>query len=221
MVIILDKCISYDEIKKNLILWKERKDEQAIIWLITTNSKLIYCIAKKYIGKGLSFEELKSAGLEGLVKAICRFNYNYEESDLNSFRSYISKCIENQMITDLKNNSKHSNEVSIDVPIKSSKDDVSYVLEEVLQSNDKDVVEEIVCKMEDEFVQNALRLLSPKERRIICLRYGLEENEILTLNEIGRIYNCSRQAISVQEQKALKKMKRAPNANIIHELISN
>lgn len=211
--------ITYEEIKKKLILWKEQKDEEAFIWLVKNNIFLVYYIAQRYLGKGLSFDELKSAGLEGLVKAICRFNYSYKSVDLKSFKSYMSKCIENQIITDIKNNSRHNNEISISEPIKSSKDDELFLLEEVLQSSEKDPMDQVICKMEDSFVENALTLLSPKERKIICLRYGLEENEILTLNEIGKMYNCSRQAISSQEQKALKKMKKAPNASIMQDII--
>lgn len=211
--------ITYEEIKKKLILWKEQKDEEAFIWLVKKNIYLVYYIAQKYVRKGLSFDELKSAGLEGLVKAICRFNYNYKNVNLKSFKSYMSKCIENQIITDIKNNSRHSNEISISEPIKSSKDDELFILEEVLESPEKDPMDQVIYKIEDSFVENALALLSPKERKIICLRYGLKENEILTLNEIGKMYNCSRQAISSQEQKALKKMKKAPNASIMQDII--
>lgn len=218
-VVITMNNMTYEEIKKKLVLWKEQKDEEAFIWIVNNNIYLVYYIVQRYLGKGLSFDELKSAGTEGLVKAICRFNYSYKNVDLNSFKSHMSKCIENQIITDIKNNSRHSNEVSISEPIKTSKDDEPFLLEEVLQSPEKDPMDQVICKMEDNFVENALALLSPKERKIICLRYGLKENEILTLNEIGKMYNCSRQAISSQEQKALKKMKKAPNARIMQDII--
>lgn len=212
--------ITYEEIKKNLILWREGKNEDALIWLVKNNSKLIYFISRKYKGKGLSFDELNSAGLEGLIKAVTRFNYNYKSVNLCSFKSYIYKSIENQIITDIKNNSKHNDVVSINESIKSLYDDEEYTLEELIPSDDLDAMSQMICKMEDEYVKNALCLLSPKERNIICLRYGLEGNEILTLNEIGKLYNCSGQAISAQEQKALKKMKTAGNSTVIHELIS-
>lgn len=216
----MEEKVTYDEIKKNLILWNEHKDENALIWLVKSNTKLIYYVANRYKGRGLFFEELTSAGLEGLIKALSRFNYNYESVNLCSFKSYIYKSIENQIITDIKNNGKHSEVLSINERIKSLYDDEEYTLEETIPSDDLDAMDQMICKMEEEYVRNALCLLSPKERNIICLRYGLEENEILSLSEIGKLYNCSRQAVYVQEQKALKKMKTASNSSVIHELIS-
>ncbi|MEG1662484.1 MAG: sigma-70 family RNA polymerase sigma factor, partial [Clostridia bacterium] len=55
-----------------------------------------------------------------------------------------------------------------------------------------------------------LSTLTPREQKVIRLRYGLEDNRIRTLEEVGKIFNVTRERIRQIEAKALRKL-RHPN----------
>lgn len=58
-----------------------------------------------------------------------------------------------------------------------------------------------------EQLKKAIQDLSPKERNIISLRYGLEDGVVHTLEEIGKIYGITRERVRQIEIKALEKLK--------------
>lgn len=87
------KRLTLEQTKKLLIAWRELKDKEAFHLLAISNSGLVGSIAKKYIGKGLTFEELNSAGNEGLIRAINKFDY--ENRAMEGFSTYIGTAIEN------------------------------------------------------------------------------------------------------------------------------
>ena len=94
-----------EQIELYLKNWRENKDEKSLETLIIYNSGLVIFYVKKYLGRGLTFDELKSAGNEGLLRAITKFNY--KEFPIKSFTSYVSSTIENQIRVKLKQYNKH------------------------------------------------------------------------------------------------------------------
>ncbi len=102
--------------------------------------------------KNLTFEELQSAGNEGLLNAINKFDYN--ERAIEGFSSYISLAIENQMRMELRKYNKHSHVLSFEQPIGQTK---------------------YGDEMKTDIVREALQCLTSREQQIILLRYGLDE----------------------------------------------
>ena len=60
-------------------------------------------------------------------------------------------------------------------------------------------------------LDEALEKLSPRERKVIRLRFGLEDGRAHTLEEVGREFNVTRERIRQIEAKALRRLK---NPNI-------
>lgn len=56
--------LSLEETKKCLRAWREFSDKEALEVLMVCNGGLVVFFVKKYLGKGLTFDELKSAGDE-------------------------------------------------------------------------------------------------------------------------------------------------------------
>ena len=72
-------------------------------------------------------------------------------------------------------------------------------------------VEEMVDeRIANETIRQALSLLSPKERKVIILRYGLIDNRIWTLEEVGSVLQITRERVRQIELKTLRKLKSAP-----------
>jgi DNA-directed RNA polymerase, sigma subunit (sigma70/sigma32) len=56
------------------------------------------------------------------------------------------------------------------------------------------------------------RCVSPRERDVLRLRYGLDDGRMKALEEIGQIFDVTRERIRQIEAKALRKL-RHPNRN--------
>ena len=80
---------------------------------------------------------------------------------------------------------------------------------------DSDFPEEYVFKnLLREDLESVLDTLSPRERDVLHLRYGFDDGRMKTLEEIGQIFNVTRERIRQIEAKALRKI-RHPNRNRI------
>lgn len=202
---IMSRRLTVDETKKCLIAWRELADEKALEVLTICNSGLVGFFAKKYLGKGLTFEELESAGREGLINAINKFDYN--ERSIEGFSSYISISIENQMRMELRKYNKHSQVLSFDQPIGQNKDGDEMTVEDIIGTDADELIENVISEMKIDIVREALKCLTSRERQIILLRYGLAEVYRKTQEEVAEIFGCSQSLIARQEQKALVKMR--------------
>ena len=80
-------------------------------------------------------------------------------------------------------------------------------------------LEEIIdTRIASAAIRKALSLLSPKEKKVIILRYGLLDDRIRTLDEVGCIMHVTRERIRQIEAKALRKLKTAPHFRFLHLL---
>ena len=192
----MSRILTKDETKDCLRSWREFADEEALELLTICNGGLVGVIAKKYQGSGLTFEELKSAGNEGLIRAINKFNY--KERAIEGFSSYISIAIENQIRMELRKYNKHRHVLSFDQPIGQNKDG---------------------DEMKIDIVREALKCLTSREQQIILLRYGLDEAHKKTQDEVAEIFGCSKTTIVKQEQKALIKMRHPRNTRKLKDFI--
>ena len=209
----MTRRLSLDETKNCLRAWRELADEEALEVLTICNGGLVGFFAKKYLGKGLTFEELQSAGNEGLINAINKFDYN--ERAIEGFSSYISVAIENQIRIELKKYNKHSHVLSFDQPIGQNKDGDELKIEDLIGTDAEQLIEDVISEMKIDIVREALQCLTSRERQIILLRYGLDDTHKKTQDEIAEIFGCSKSLIAKQEKKALIKMRHPRNTKKI------
>lgn len=209
--------LSLDETKNCLRAWRELGDEDALEVLTICNGGLVGFFAKKYLGKGLTFEELQSAGNEGLINAINKFNYN--EKTIEGFSSYISIAIENQMKMELRKYNKHSHVLSFDQPIGQNKDGDEMKIEDLIGTDAEQLIEDVISEMKIDIVREALQCLTSREQQIILLRYGLDEVHKKTQDEVAEIFGCSKATIAKQEQRALVKMRHPRNTRKLKDFI--
>lgn len=213
----MNKRLSLDETKKCLRAWREFADREALEILIICNSGLVRFFSKKYLGKGLTFEELQSAGNEGLINAINKFDYN--ERAIEGFSSYISIAIENQIRMELRKYHKHSHVLSFDQPIGQNKDGDEMKVEDLIGTDAEQLIEDVISEIKIDIVREALQCLTSREKQIILLRYGLDEVHKKTQDEIAEIFGCSKATIVRQEQKALIKMRHPRNTKRLKDFI--
>jgi len=209
--------LTLEETEKCLRVYREFNDQDALTLLIECNSGLVGFFAKKYLGKGLTFEELLSAGNEGLFRAIQKFDY--KERAIEGFSSYISIAIENQMRMELRKYNKHSHVLSLDQPIGSNKDGDDMKIEDLIGTDAEQLIEDVISEMKIDIVRDALKCLTSRERQIILLRYGLDEVHKKTQDEVAEIFGCSKHTIVRQEQKALIKMRHPRNTRKLKDFI--
>lgn len=219
VVKVMARRLSLDETKNCLRAWREFADEKALEVLTICNSGLVGFFAKKYLGKGLTFEELQSAGNEGLLKAINKFDYN--ERAIEGFSSYISIAIENQMKMELRKYNKHSHVLSFDQPIGQNKDGDEMKIEDLAGTDAEQLIEDVISEMKIDIVREALQCLTSREQQIILLRYGLDEVHKKTQDEVAEIFGCSQATIAKQEQKALVKMRHPRNTRKLKDFIED
>ena len=217
VVKVMARRLSLDETKNCLRAWRELGDEDALEVLTICNGGLVGFFAKKYLGKGLTFEELQSAGNEGLINAINKFNYN--EKAIEGFSSYISIAIENQMKKELRKYNKHSHVLSFDQPIGQNKDGDEMKIEDLIGTDAEQLIEDVISEMKIDIVREALQCLTSREQQIILLRYGLDEVHKKTQDEVAEIFGCSKATIAKQEQRALVKMRHPRNTRKLKDFI--
>ena len=180
-------------------------DQDAKNILIEHNLRLVAHVCKKYNNTNIDPDDLISIGSIGLIKGIN--SYNPEKSIKLS--TYISKCIDNEILMYLRSNKKTNSEVYLEDPIGKDKDDNTVRLGEVLENNDKPIEEEVDLKMKiNKLYEKIKKVLKNRERTIIELRFGLNGKEPKTQKEIAKDMGISRSYVSRIETKAIGKLAR-------------
>ena len=72
--------------------------------------------------------------------------------------------------------------------------------------------------MRKETLEKILGQLSPRERRVLELRYGLNGEHPRTLDEVGRAFNVTRERIRQIENQSLKKLQSLGEAQKLREV---
>lgn len=196
--------LTLEETEKHLLEWRKTKNEESLISLVNANMQLIHYVTKKYLSSNVNYNDLLSAGKEGLIKGINKFDY--KKWDISKFSAYIFSTIENQIRLELRYNNKHSQVISLDSTAYTNNDGEKLTYVETLVDN-YDLEEQVVKNSVKIIIEEALNTLTPKQREVIFLRYGIYDGEFKTLGEVGEILNKSRQTISKKEQMELKHLR--------------
>lgn len=195
------KPLTQEEEKHYLQLYADG-DENAKNILIERNLRLVAHIAKKYADDS-NMEDLISIGTIGLIKGINTFN----NSKSVKLSSYISRCIENEILMYMRTSKKLANEISIDESIGTDREGNNMVFSDILTANNGEISDELFRKLETRKLYAAMKkVLTPDEQNIICWRYGLNNTKRKTQKEIAQMMGISRSYISRIEKRCLGKL---------------
>lgn len=182
------------------------EEEEAKQMLIEHNLRLVVYIAKKFDNTGIGVEDLISIGTIGLIKAVNTFNM---EKNIK-LATYASRCIENEILMYLRRNNKTRMEVSIDEPLNVDWDGNELLLSDILGTDEDVISKNIEDEVELSLLKQALRILSPRERQIVELRYGLNrmDGKEMTQKQVADLLGISQSYISRLEKKIISRLRR-------------
>ena len=196
------EALSSEEEKK-YIQMMSKGDEEARNILIEHNLRLVAHVCKKYANSNVDQDDLISIGLIGLIKGI----NSYDVHKNIKLSTYISKCIDNEILMYLRSIKKLNSEVYLEDPIGKDKDDNTITLKEILENDDKPIEEEIELKLRIKKLYEKIKSsLQERERTILELRFGLNGAEPQTQHEIAKEMGISRSYVSRIETKAINKL---------------
>ncbi|PMQ01341.1 MAG: RNA polymerase subunit sigma [Dictyoglomus sp. NZ13-RE01] len=227
--------------EKELFQRIEQGDKKAREEVILCNLKLVHSVAKKYVGRGLDFEDLIQEGYIGLIKAVERFDWKKG----NKFSTYavwwIKQCIsraidENSHLIRIpvhyleKQKTYNFKFIPYDVPVCEFSEEEYETLNSLCIRKDIDddsCLQDILCDDTDdiweflekqnlkEILGELIDTLSDRQKEILKLRYGLEDGIERTLEDVGKLFNLTRERIRQIEEKALRRLRHPKSRNKI------
>ena len=145
-------------------------DDEARNILIERNLRLVAHVAKKYSSAKVDQDDLISIGSIGLIKVINSFNIEKGAR----LSTYVSRCIDNEILMHLRATKKLGAEVYLNEPIGKDKDDNVVTLQEVLENNERNIEDEVDIKLKIQLLAKKMKeILKDRERTILELRFGL------------------------------------------------
>lgn len=185
-------------------LSKLKTDERVKGILIERNLRLVVYIARKFDNTKISIEDLISIGTIGLIKAVNTFDVEKKIK----LATYASKCIENEILMYLRKTNKIKNEVSLDEPLNTDWDGNELLLSDILGTDGDIIFKYLEEEVDRKLLKQALLKLSPREKNIIELRFGLTNGLERTQKEVADILGISQSYISRLEKRIIIKMQK-------------
>ena len=207
-----------------LLIRSAQGDEDAQTELVNANLRLVVEVAKNYVGHGTAFSDLIQEGNVGLIKAVKKFSTKGSAT----FTEYAEECIEAAIVRSLRE-TEQTAQISLDTPV----DERAYVARDKF-AIEGDYVEGLTLAdfVEDEtpthfdrlsfsqlreILGEALKTLSAHEKKILALRFGLEDGRTHSIDEIAKIFKVGTENIRQAETKALKKLRQHERTTKLRE----
>lgn len=180
------------------------EDDNAKCVLIERNLRLVVYIARKFENTGVYVEDLISIGTIGLIKAINTFN----PCKNIKLATYASRCIENEILMYLRKNQNQRTEVSIDEPLNVDWDGNELLLSDVLGTENDVIYRNIEDEVDRMLLATAMNKLTPREKQIMVMRFGLNNEKEKTQKEVADLLGISQSYISRLEKRIIKRLKK-------------
>ena len=173
--------------------------------LIERNLRLVAHIVKKYQTYEEETEDLLSIGTIGLIKAVVTFN----PDKCVRLGTYAARCIENEVLMYLRSKRKSSRDISLYEPIGTDREGDEIQLFDIIETEEEDAHHKVELG-EDirRLYQKVESELSPRERTVLKMRYGLYNEEEYTQREIAGQLGISRSYVSRIEKSAIEKLRK-------------
>ena len=198
-------------------------DENAQLELVNANLRLVVDVAKNYVGHGIAFSDLIQEGNVGLIKAVKKFSTKGSAT----FTEYAETCIEAAIVRSLRE--LEQTQLSLDTPV----DERTFVDRDKF-AGEGDFVEGLTLAdfVEDEtpthfdrlsfsqlreLLSEAMSVLSAHEKKILALRFGLEDGRPRSVDEVAKIFKVGTERIHQVEAKALKKLRQHERTRKLRE----
>ena len=179
-------------------------DSTVRVVLIERNLRLVVYIARKFENTGINIDDLVSIGTIGLIKAVNTFDPHKNIK----LATYASRCIENEILMFLRRSNKLRAEISFDEPLNVDWDGNELLLSDVLGTECDLVVREIEDEVDRKLLYLAIDKLSPREKKIMELRFGLQNGKEKTQKEVADLLGISQSYISRLEKRIIKRLQR-------------
>lgn len=174
-------------------------DESARARLIEHNLRLVAHVVRKYTVPGLTQDDLVSVGTLGLIKAV----NTYKPDAKTPLSTYAARCIENEVLMQLRAAKKRRNDVSLTDPIGMDGEGNDISFQDILGTPGDMVEDAAIRRMNMQQVRAALKKLPQRERAVLEMRYGLLGGRPLLQHEVASKMGISRSYISRIETHAI------------------
>lgn len=172
--------------------------------LIEHNLRLVAHIIKKYQSMDEDMEDLLSIGTIGLIKSVVTFN----PDKCVRLGTYAARCIENEVLMHLRAKKKTAKDISLYEPIGTDKEGNEIQIFDIIETDVEDAHQKVTLKDDIRLLYSKLEsILSPRERVVLKMRYGLYNEEECTQREIAERLGISRSYVSRIEKSAIEKLR--------------
>ena len=182
------------EEEKDLLQRLAAGDAAARDLLITRN------LARKYDSSAVPQEDLISIGTIGLIKAVNTFTPDRSIK----LATYASRCIGNEILMCLRKTAARRQETSLEEPLNVDGEGNELLLSDILGSEEDTVSQHLEQDAERAVLRRAVERLSPREKQIMELRFGLGNGVEHTQKQTADVLGISQSYISRLEKRIIR-----------------